>query len=172
MRMVAGVTGGNKSKVLTRVFYSNLQRGNGFQAGLDALFLSVLPGGELGMFLLAAVDVVSSRLGPVHGSLPAAAAAPRAGRRGGGADDVGAGRSRGVQHLEPSDRNDGEQRACLLLGVKREVAEDVLVRRTGSAGRLSGSQAPLILERYYWQESAAVPSQPCEHILVRKHEGM
>lgn len=36
----------------------------------------------------------------------------------------------------------------LLLGVKREVAEDVLVMRTGSARQTAGQAAPLILKRH------------------------
>lgn len=36
----------------------------------------------------------------------------------------------------------------LLLGVKREVAEDVLVMRTGSTGQSSSQATPLILKRH------------------------
>ncbi len=36
----------------------------------------------------------------------------------------------------------------LLLGVKREVAEDVLVMRTGSTRQTGSQAAPLILKRH------------------------
>lgn len=36
----------------------------------------------------------------------------------------------------------------LLLGVKREVAEDVLMMRTGSTRQTGSQAAPLILERH------------------------
>lgn len=138
-----------------RVLRGDLQRGDGFQAGLDALLLSAVPDAGVEAFLLSgrlalASDVVSSGLQPVDRSLPAAAAlalaALGAWRRGGG--DISAGGRRGVQHLEPSDRNDGEQTVGLLLGVKREVAEDVLVMRTGSTRQTGSQAASLILKRH------------------------
>lgn len=142
-----------------RVLGGNLQRGDGFQAGLDVLLLSAVSNAGVEVVLLIglrggqlalASDVLSSRLEPVDRSLPAAAAlalaALGAWRRGGG--DIGAGGRRGVKHLEPSDRNNGEQTACLLLGVKREVAEDVLVMRTGSSRQTGSQAAPLILKRH------------------------
>lgn len=144
-----------KRGVSVRVLRGDLQRGDGFQAGLDALLLSAVPDAGVEAFLLSgrlalASDVVSSGLQPVDRSLPAAAAlalaALGAWRRGGG--DISAGGRRGVQHLEPSDRNDGEQTVGLLLGVKREVAEDVLVMRTGSTRQTGSQAASLILKRH------------------------
>ena len=142
-------------RVSVRVLRGDLQRGDGFQAGLDALLLPAVPDAGVEAFLLSgrlalASDVLSSGLQPVDRSLPAAAAlalaALGAWRRGGG--DISAGGRRGVQHLEPSDRNDGEQTVGLLLGVKREVAEDVLVMRTGSTRQTGCQAASLILKRH------------------------
>lgn len=94
-------------------------------------------------------------------SLPAAAAlalaALGARRRGGGS--VGAGGRRGVQHLEASDGNEGEQAAGLLLGVQREVAEDVLLMGTGSGRRSRSQVAPLILKQHVGRVSAANSGQ-------------
>ena len=44
----------------------------------------------------------------------------------------------------------------LVLGVKREVAEDVLVMRTGRAWQSRGQAALLILKQHYWQRLAGV----------------
>lgn len=145
--------------VSVRVLGGDLQRGDGFQAGLDVLLLSAVSDAGVEAFLAISLtgrqlalasDLLTCRLQPVDRALPAAAtlalAAFGARRRGGG--DIGAGGRRGVQHLEPSDRNDGEQTAGLLLGVKREVAEDVLVMRTGSDRQTGGQAAPLILKRH------------------------
>lgn len=90
-----------------RVFCGNLQRGDGFQAGLDVLLLSAIPDARVEAFLLSglmggqlvlASDVLSSRLEPVDRSLPTAATlaltALGAQRRGGG--DISAGGRRGV----------------------------------------------------------------------------
>lgn len=104
---VPGSNQGDRKKVSVRVLCGNLQRGDGFQAGLDALLLSAVRDAEVVAFLLSglmggqlvlASDVLSSRLGPVDRSLPAAAtlalAALGARRRGGG--DISAGGRRGV----------------------------------------------------------------------------
>lgn len=85
-----------------RVLCGNLQRGDGFQAGLDILLLSAVPDAGVEAFLLSgmmggqlalASDVLSSRLEPVDRSFPAAAtlalAALGARRRGRG--DISAG---------------------------------------------------------------------------------
>lgn len=90
-----------------RVLCGNLQRGDGFQAGLDVLLLSIVPDAGVEAFLLSglmggqlclASDVLSSRLQPVNRALPAAAtlalAALGAWRRGGG--DISVGGRRGV----------------------------------------------------------------------------
>lgn len=90
-----------------RVLSGNLQRGNGFQAGLDVLLLSAVPDTRVETFLLSglmggqlvlASDVLSSCLEPMDRSLPTAAtlalAALGAWRRGGG--DISAGGRRGV----------------------------------------------------------------------------
>ena len=92
-----------KNGVSVGVLCGNLQRGDGFQAGLDVLLLSVVPDAGVEAFLLSgqlvlASDVLSSKLRPVDRSLPAAAtlalAALGAWRRGGG--DISAGGRRGV----------------------------------------------------------------------------
>lgn len=80
-----------------RVFCGNLQRGDGFQAGLHILLLSAVPdagveafllSGLMGGMLVLASDVLSPHLGPVDRSLSAAAmlafTALGARRRGGG----------------------------------------------------------------------------------------
>lgn len=94
-------------------------------------------------------------------SLPAAAAlalaALGARRRGGGG--IGAGGRRGVQHLEASDGNEGQQAAGLLLGVQREVAEDVLLMGAGSSRRSRSQVAPLILKQHVGRVSAAHSGQ-------------
>lgn len=90
-----------------RILRSNLQRSDGFQAGLDVFLLSAvrdagveafLLSGLMGRQLAVASDVLSSGLKPVDGSLPAAAtlalAALGAWRRGGG--DISAAGRRGV----------------------------------------------------------------------------
>lgn len=112
------------------------ERGDGFQAGLDALLLPAVPH-RRSRVLLTVPAVLPSRLRAL-----AALGAPRRGRAGGGG-------RRGVQRLEPPDGDDGQQGADLLLGVEREVAEKVLVRRTG--GRRRGQAAPLILEQHQSQ---------------------
>lgn len=100
-------------------------------------------------------------LGPVDRPLPAAAALALAAlgarrRRGGG---IAAGGGWGVQHLESSDGNNGEQTAGLLLGVQREVAEDVLVMSAGGS-RQTGSQAtPLILKRHIGRVSCHITAR-------------
>ena len=43
----------------------------------------------------------------------------------------------------------------LLLGVKREVAEDVLVMRTGSTRQTASQAAPLILKRHIGSVSSS-----------------
>lgn len=91
-----------------RVLCCDLQRGDGFQAGLDVLLLSAIAdtgvkafllSGRMGGQLVLASDVVSSSLEPVDRSLPAAAtlalAALGAWRRGSGDISAG-GRRRGV----------------------------------------------------------------------------
>lgn len=137
-----------------RVLCSNLQRGNGFQAGLDVLLLTAVLG----------VEALAPAVLPLDRPLPAAAAlalAALGARRGGGAA-VGAGGRRGVQHLEASNGNEGEQTAGLLLGVQREVAEDVLLMGTGSSGRSGSQAAPLILKQHVGRVSAANDSQNLE----------
>lgn len=141
-----------KSKGLSvRVLCGNLQRGDGFQAGLDVLLLTTVLN----------VEVLASDVLSLDRSLPAAAAlalaALRARRRGGA--DVGAGGRRGVQHLEASNRNEGEQTAGLLLGVQREVAEDVLLMGTGRSRRSRSQAAPLILKQHVGRVSAANSGQ-------------
>lgn len=123
-----------------RLFSGDLQRGDGFQAGLDALLLPAVPHPQLGGVLR---DVLPSCLRPEDGPLPAAAALALDARRAllRGDHGVGAGGGRGGRHLEPPHRNDREQAVGRLLGVKREVAEDVLVLGGGGA-------APLILEQH------------------------
>lgn len=64
-----------------------------------------------------------------------------------------------MQHLEASDRNEGEQTAGLLLGVQREVAEDVLLMGTGSSRRSRSQAAPLILKQHVGSVSAAKSGQ-------------
>lgn len=90
-----------------RVLRGDLQRGDGFQAGLHVLLLPAVPGAGVQAFLLSglmggqlalASDVLSSALQPVDRALPAAAAlalaALGAWRRVGG--DISAGGGRGV----------------------------------------------------------------------------
>lgn len=91
-----------------RIFCGDLQRGNGFQAGLHALLLSAVPDAGNEAFLLSgmmggqldlASDVLCSHLQPVDRSVSAAAAtlalaALGARRRGRG--DISAGGRRGV----------------------------------------------------------------------------
>lgn len=95
-----------------RVLCGNLQRGDGFHAGLDILLLSAVPNAGVETFLLRALsrlmggqlvlrlasEVLSSRLRSVDRSLPAAAplalAALGAQRRGGG--DISAGGGQGA----------------------------------------------------------------------------
>lgn len=147
-----------EKRVLMRVFCGDLQRGNGFQAGLHVLLLPAVPdagneafllSGMMGGLLVLASDVLCSRLQPVDRSVSAAAAtlalaALGARRRGRG--DISTRGRWGVQHLEPSNGNNGEQTVGLLLGVQREVAEDVLVMRTGSTRQSRSQAAPLILK--------------------------
>lgn len=65
-----------------RVLGGYLQRGDGFQAGLDILLLSDVPDAGVEAFLLSGLigaqlalthDVLFSHLGPVQRALPAAA---------------------------------------------------------------------------------------------------
>lgn len=108
------------------------------------------------------VEVLVSDVLSLDRSLPAAAAlalaALRARHRGRGGG-IGAGGRRGVQHLEASDRNEGEQAAGLLLGVQREVAEDVLLMGTGSSRRSRSQVAPLILKQHVGRVSATNSGQ-------------
>lgn len=161
-----------KKQFSVRVFCGDLQRGDGFQAGLDVLLLTAVPNTGVG------AGVLPSRLRPVDRSVPAAAAlalAALGARRRRGAD-VGGGGRRGVQHLQPSDRDDGEQTVGSLLGVEGEVAEDVLVERTGSGGQTGRQAAPLILKRQNWQLQELFQHRQqhfsCENILVRNHKEM
>lgn len=126
-----------------RVLCGDLQRGDGFQAGLDALLLPAVPDPELGGAL---PNVLPPCLGPVDGSFPAAAELSLAalGALLPGGRGLGTG---GGQRLEPPHRNEREQTVGLLLGVEREVAEDVLVLRGGRSRRSGGRAAPLILEQ-------------------------
>lgn len=64
-----------------------------------------------------------------------------------------------MQHLEASNRNEGEQTAGLLLGVQREVAEDVLLMGTGRSRRSRSQAAPLILKQHVGRVSAANSGQ-------------
>lgn len=103
---VPGPNQGGVKRGLMRVLCGYLQRGDGFQAGLDILLLPAVPDARVEAFLLsglmggqlALASDVFSRLGPVDRSLPAAAtlalAALGARCRGGG--DISAGGRRGV----------------------------------------------------------------------------
>lgn len=140
-----------QKEVSVRVLCGDFQRGDGFQAGLDVLLLSTVPNTEVKGFLLSsqlvlASDVLSSCLKPVDRSLPTAATLALAalGSWHQGRGDISGGGRRRLQHLEPSNRNDGKQTVGLLLGVKREVAEDVRVMRTGSTWKCGSQAAPLI----------------------------
>lgn len=107
------------------------------------------------------VEVLASGVLSLDRSLPAAAALALAavGARGRGGGDIGAGGRWGVQHLEASDGNEGEQTAGLLLGVQGEVAEDVLLMGTGSSRRSRSQVAPLILKQHVGRVSAAHSGQ-------------
>lgn len=134
-----------------RLLCGNLQRGDGFQTGLNVLLLTAVLN----------VKVLASGVLSLDRSLPAAAALALAAlrtRRCRGAR-VGAGGRRGVQHLEASDRNEGEQTAGLVLGVQREVAKDVLLMGTGSSRRSRSQAAPLILKQHVGRVSAAKSGQ-------------
>lgn len=133
------------------------KRGDGFQAGLDALLLSAVSH-RRSRVLLVVTTVLASRL--------QALAAPRALRR--GRAGVSGGGRRGAQHLEPPDGDDGEQRANLLLGVEWEVAENVLVRRT--SGRHRGQAAPLILKQHRARVSSA--SNTSQVHIFHNHESV
>lgn len=119
----------------------DFKRGNGFQAGLDTLLLSAVFGESGGGVLL----MVSNVLARCLRSLAALRALHR------GRADVGGGGRWGVWRLQPPDGDDWEQRADLLLGVEREVAEDVLVKRSGGSRRRRGQAAPLILKQHQCQ---------------------
>lgn len=107
------------------------------------------------------VEVLASGVLSLGRSLPAAAALALAavGARCRGGGDIGAGGRWGVQHLEASDGNEGEQTAGLLLGVQGEVAEDVLLMGTGSSRRSRSQVAPLILKQHVGRVSAAHSGQ-------------
>lgn len=107
------------------------------------------------------VEVLASDVLFLDRSLPAAAALALAAlgarrREGGG---IGAGGGRGVQHLEASDGNEGQQAVGLLLGVQREVAEEVLLMGTGNSKRSRSQVAPLILKQHVGRVSAANSGQ-------------
>lgn len=146
------------------VLRGDLERGDGFQAGLDVLLLPTVAGAEVKVRLVLA-QRADSRFQPVDGALCAAAtltlAALRARRRGG---------RRRVHRLDAANRNKGQQTAGLLLGMQGEVAEDVLVMGAGSGGRQAGSRgAPLILKRHIGRVSSQIPArllatnQECEY---------
>lgn len=112
--------------------------------------LSCLMGGQL--VLLLPSRLLSSHLWLVNRSLHAAAGllalAALGAQRWGEVDIISAGGRRGAQHLDASNRVHGEQAPDLLLGVKGEVAEQVLVVRAGSTRHIGGQAAPLILEQH------------------------
>lgn len=139
---VSGATGPNKEEASVRVLRRDLQRGDGFQAGLDVLLLTSFLNGE--------VPLASAALSRDRPLLPAAAALALAALGAG----VGAWGGRRLQHLEAADRKEGEQTAGLLLGVQREVAEDVLLMGAGRSGRRRSQAAPLILKQQRWRSQS------------------